>query len=89
MGTKSSLEAWKHVRKTLNARQEEVLNALGEMGGSGTIHGVADHLNLPPHFISGRFIELRRMGVIREFDIEYFANQRPRTIFKVRGRRRG
>ena len=47
------------------------------------MHGVAVHLQVPLHTISGRFSELKKKGMIREFDTVAPKNGCKRTVWEV------
>lgn len=59
-----SLEAWIKTKDQLNKKQNDVLQAMKDLGNYATMHDVASYLCVPLNTISGRFSELRRMGKI-------------------------
>jgi len=79
----TSLSSWTKVQQTLPYRQFQVWYALREMGNRATMHGVAVHLQVPLHTISGRFSELKKKGMIREFDTVAPKNGCKRTVWEV------
>jgi hypothetical protein len=52
------------VKPELKGRKLAVINALIELGGSGTMYEVGKLLNMPLNNISGRFSELVKSGKI-------------------------
>jgi len=64
----TSLEAFEKKKPEITDDQEQVLNALKEIGPA-TCEEVANHLGVPPHTISGRFggeNELQDQGRIQK-----------------------
>ena len=78
------LDAFSFVSGNLASRESDVLIALRQLGGSGTMHQVATYMNVPLNTISGRFSALFRKGMIAHSGIERPEGKRPRTIFMVK-----
>lgn len=75
------LTAYEAILENLTERQGAVLEAIKGLGGRATMHQVAEAMHVPLNTISGRFSELRRLNLIKEFGITQ--DKRKKTIFEV------
>lgn len=74
----NSLFAYEQLKSKLSQKQSQVLNALIYLK-QATCSEVASYMNVPHHTISGRFLELKKKGLVKEGD-DKMINGRPNAI---------
>ena len=62
----TSLDAYEHITPELQKKEEEVLEAFRELGGSATNAEVANHLGVFPNNVTGRTNSLVKKGLLEE-----------------------
>lgn len=63
MIAETSSSAYQKIKPSLGARQQEVYEAISDMGVA-TNEMVAEYLNLPINSVTGRVTELKRFGML-------------------------
>lgn len=74
----TSLSAWFKVSEDLGNRQKNVYDTIIKLQPCSSLD-VSYFLHTPLHTISGRFSELKTMGLIREFGIKFHGSRKFKT----------